>query len=139
MSTVVRRNTPKCNNTLTLENNKMEYIDLLDEWNIGVYSHDGKLLYNKEYVAPLIETFFNVRTLRDGMTLLVTWSNYSNMPVVMKTVFTFINGHIQIPERLLEQNKTNFKKRLNPTFILDLNVIQIKFWLIKRTINKKTV
>ncbi|SNW62697.1 Hypothetical protein ORPV_793 [Orpheovirus IHUMI-LCC2] len=121
----------------TFENEDTEEI-LLDQWKIEVrYTKDGTPIHNSlEYVSPVTKTFFNVDSLRDGMTLSLTPSNYMSMPSVMQKIFI---GR-RFEKAQLDENKNNFIKRVNPTFFLDLDTIQIRFWLTKRKIgtDKKT-
>jgi hypothetical protein len=150
MATTAQRNTVSLRTPLLYENesveetklsDNIEEITLSDKWVIELSDHRGRALYNKEYIAPALDKFFNVDALRDGMILSLNSRNYSVMPFAMKNLFTTINGQVNVSQEQLEKNRNNCKRRIEPIFVLSLTTIQLKFWLIERIIirDKKNV
>lgn len=103
---------------------------LSDTWKIVICDTHGKYLPGIQYTSPVLNKFFNVSCLRNGMTLSVNSDNYSLMPLKMKKLFT----NVIATQTQLEINKCNYENLSNHTFYLDLDVAWVKFWLINRDI-----
>ena len=104
---------------------------LSDIWKFVICDTQGKYLPGIQYTSPVLKKFFNVSCLRNGMTLCVNSDNYSLMPLKMKNLFIDCNLGTR---RQVELNKINYENLHNPSCVLDLNVVLIKFWLIHRDV-----